>query len=78
MILVENSRSGDLVVVSVLHWSRILFLVTLLSYFDQSNLRREYDGKCRNCPRVWVEGSCGCQNSLCVNSDADETLYSLI
>ena len=24
----------------------------LLSDFDQSNLRRGYIGKCRNCPRV--------------------------
>ena len=26
---------------------------------DQSNLKRGYDGKCRNCPRVWFEGSGG-------------------
>ena len=31
-------------------------MVTLLSDFDQSNLRRGYNGKCRNCPRVWFEG----------------------
>ena len=31
----------------------------LLSDFDQSNLRKKYDGKCRNCPRVWFEGSGG-------------------
>ena len=34
-------------------------MVTLLSDLDQSNLRRGYDGKCRNCPRVWFEGSGG-------------------
>ena len=45
--------------VPVWYWSRILFLVTLLSDLDQSNLRRGYDGKCRNCPRVWFEGSGG-------------------
>ena len=38
---------------------RILFLVTLLSDLDQSNLRRGYDGKYRNCSRVWFEGSGG-------------------
>ena len=41
------------------HGLKQLFLVTLLSDLDQSNLRRGYDGKCRNCPRVWFEGSGG-------------------
>ena len=31
----------------------------MLSDFDQRNLRRGYDGKCKNCPRVWFEGSGG-------------------
>ena len=39
--------------------------MTLLSDFEQSNLRRGYDG---------IEGSRGCQDRLCSNSDADETL----
>ena len=53
---------------------KILFLMILLSYFDQSNVRRRYDGKCRNCSRVWFEVWVGCQDRLRVNSDADETL----
>ena len=48
--------------------------MTLLSDLDQSNLRRGYDGKCRNCPRMLVGGLVGCQDRLCVNSDADEVL----
>ena len=43
VILVENPLSGELV----------------LSDFDQSNLRRGYDGKCQYCPRVWFEFSGG-------------------
>ena len=31
----------------------------LLSEFGQNNLRRGYGGKCRNCPRVWFQGSSG-------------------
>ena len=58
MILVENPLSSDL----------------CLSDFHQSNRRTGYDGKCRNCPRVWFKVRVGCQDSLCVNSDADETL----
>ena len=38
------------------YWSRILFLVTLVSNFVQSNLRKGNDVKCRNCPRVWFFG----------------------
>ena len=49
----------ELIGVPVWYWSRILFLVTLLSDFDQSNLKRGYDGKRRICPCVWVEGSVG-------------------
>ena len=49
--------------------------MTLLSDFDQSNMKRGYNGKCRNCSRVGFEGSGGqYQDGLCVNSDADKTL----
>ena len=61
VILVENPLSSELV----------------LSDFDQSNLRRMYDGKCRYCPRVWFEfpGEMpDCQDMPYVNSDADEAL----
>ena len=37
--------------------------VILLSDFDQSNLRRGYDVKYRNCPRVWFEGLGGLPGS---------------
>ena len=30
--------------------------MTLFSDFDQNNLRRGYDDKCGNCPRVCFEG----------------------
>ena len=56
------------------YWSRILFLVTLLSDFDQSNLRR---GTMASAEAAFVCGlkvRVGCQDRLCMNSDADETL----
>ena len=49
--------------------------LTLLSDFDQSNVRRGYGGKSSNCSRAWFESLGGLyQARICVNSDIDETL----
>ena len=57
-ILPENSASGELV----------------LSDFDQSNLRRGYDGKYYIALVCGLNFQVGCQDRLRVNSDADEAL----
>ena len=49
----KNTGLGHLTIL------KFTLLINSIQILDQSNLRRGYDGKCRNCPRVWFEGSGG-------------------
>ena len=51
-----------------------LFLVTLLSGFNQSNLRGECDASAETALVFGLKVRVGSHDKLCVNSDADETL----
>ena len=56
-------------------WHHMRNLINqIVSDFDQSNLRRGYDGKCWYCLVCGLNFQVGCQDRLSVNSNADEAL----